>query len=69
MKEIEKDIPCIQINNKYKLNTYYEWAFKKANAEKLVKNQYNLDSYHRKQVICLSSMPLLLIYLTHIVRL
>ena len=44
-KLIDKDIPCLQINNKYRFNTYYDWAFKKANAEKLVKNQYNLDSF------------------------
>lgn len=45
LKEVEKEIPCLQINNKYRLNTYYDWAFKKANAEKIVKMQYNLDSF------------------------
>ena len=43
-KMIEKEIPCIQINDKYKPNVYYEWAFSKSNVEKIIKNQYNLES-------------------------
>ena len=42
-KTLENQIPCLQIN-KYKMNVYYEWAYSKNNAEKLIKNQYNLES-------------------------
>ncbi len=44
IKLIQNEIPCLQYNNKYRFNAYYDWAFKKSNAEKIVKNQYNLDS-------------------------
>ena len=44
-KEIEEDIPCIQVGNKYQMNLYYEWAFNSSNAEKAIKKQYNIDSF------------------------
>lgn len=45
LKTIENEIPCLNVNNKYRLNAYYEWAFSKSNTEKMVLNQYNLDSF------------------------
>lgn len=44
-KLMEMEIPCLQINDKYRLNTYYEWAFNQSNTEKIIKQQYNLDSF------------------------
>ena len=44
-KLMENQIPCLQINDKYRLNIYYEWAFSKTNTEKIIKEQYNLDSF------------------------
>ena len=43
-KHIENQIQCIQINSKYGFNQYYEWAFSKSNAEKIILSQYGLDS-------------------------
>lgn len=43
-KELEKNIPCIQSNDKYRLNEYYEWAFNLNNAEKNITRQYGIDS-------------------------
>ena len=37
-------IPCLQVNNKYRFNQYYDWAFNNSSAEKIVLNQYGLDS-------------------------
>ena len=42
-KEMENKIPCLQ-NSKFKFSIYYDWAFSKSNAEKLLYNQYNLTS-------------------------
>ena len=44
-KLLENQIPCIQTNDKYRFNTYYNWAFSKSNTEKIIKQQYNLDSF------------------------
>ena len=43
-KQLEGEIPCLNVGNKYNLNVYYDWAFNKSNAEKMVLNQYNLES-------------------------
>ena len=43
-KLIENEIPCVQINDRYKFNSYYNWAFNKSSAEKNVMQQYNLTS-------------------------
>jgi len=43
-KQLENLIPCLQINNKYRFNQYYDWAFSNSSAQKIVQNQYNLDS-------------------------
>ena len=43
-KQIENDITCLQVNNKYRFNQYYDWAFNKSNAEKMVQNQYSIES-------------------------
>ena len=44
-KEIEEEIPCMQVGNKYQMNLYYEWAFNSSNAENSMKKQYNIDSF------------------------
>jgi len=44
-KQLENDIPCLQINNKYRFNQYYDWAFNQSNAKKAVQTQYNLDTF------------------------
>ncbi|MBE5741321.1 MAG: DNA mismatch repair protein MutS [Clostridiales bacterium] len=43
-KALEASLPCMQGITKYRLNTYYDWAFLKDNAEKVITNQYNLSS-------------------------
>ncbi len=42
-KDISSQLPCLA-TNKYKFNTFYEWAFSYVNAEKVVLKQYNLNS-------------------------
>ncbi len=44
-KLLENQIPCVQLNDKYRFNSYYNWAFSKSNTEKIIKQQYNLDSF------------------------
>ena len=44
-KELEKDIPCLKINNKYRFVSYHDWAFSKNNAEKLLTKQYNIENF------------------------
>ncbi|MBQ8615460.1 MAG: DNA mismatch repair protein MutS, partial [Clostridia bacterium] len=43
-KQMENEIPCLQVNNKYRFNQYYDWAFSRSNAEKNVLKQYGLGS-------------------------
>lgn len=45
MFEMSKDVTCLSVNNKYHLTSYYDWAFSQSNAEKLIKNQYNIESF------------------------
>ena len=64
-KLIENEIPCIQINDRYKFNVYYNWAFTKSNAEKNIMQQYNLTSlkgfdFDKKN--CISAVGALLEY-------
>ena len=40
---LSNKIPCV-VTTSFKLNTYYDWAFKYSNAEKLVLSQYELSS-------------------------
>ena len=44
-KQLENEIPCLQTSNKFRFNQYYEWAFSGSNSEKLIKEQYHLDSF------------------------
>lgn len=37
-------LPCVQANDKFKFNSYYEWAFSYSNAEKNILSQFNLTS-------------------------
>ncbi len=64
-KLIENEIPCVQINDRYRFNTYYNWAFSKSTAEKNIMQQYNLTSlkgfdFDKKN--CIASVGALLEY-------
>ena len=41
--ELSNKIPCV-FTKQFKMNSYYEWAFSQSNAEKLIKNQYRIES-------------------------
>ncbi len=43
----ESKIPSLTVNDKFRLNQYYEWAFNISHAEKIIKQQYNIDSLKR----------------------
>lgn len=40
---VSNKIPSVQVG-KFRINSYYEWAFSQSNAEKIVKNQYSIES-------------------------
>ncbi|MBR2969860.1 MAG: DNA mismatch repair protein MutS [Clostridia bacterium] len=41
---MKDNIVCLNTNNQFRLNVYYDWAFNYSNAERVVLKQYNLDS-------------------------
>ena len=43
-KEISNDLLCVQSNDKFRFNVYYDWAFNYLDAEKMLLKQYNIDS-------------------------
>ena len=43
-KEISNDLLCVQSNDKFRFNVYYDWAFNYSDAEKMLLKQYNIDS-------------------------
>ena len=45
IKKLENNIPCLQANNRYKFNSYYEWAFKRSHADNIISQQYGIDSF------------------------
>ena len=44
MKEISDELPCVQSNDKFKFNIYYDWAFNYSDAQRAVLKQYNIES-------------------------
>ena len=44
MKELSKNLPCMQNKEEFKFEQYYDWAFNYSNAEKVILKQYNLNS-------------------------
>lgn len=44
MKDISNDLPCVQSNDKFKFNIYYDWAFNYSDAQRAVLKQYNIES-------------------------
>jgi len=42
---MQNEIPCLQNNDKYRLNVYYDWAYSTSNAEKIISKQYNIESF------------------------
>lgn len=65
MKTIAGSLPCVLSNNKIRFNEYYDWAFSRSNAEKVILKQYGLDSISRHEFdnnSCIISIGALLQY-------
>ena len=44
MIALNDKIPCLQVNNQYKLSQYYDWAFNITSTEKNICSQYGIES-------------------------
>lgn len=65
MKAFSNTLPCVEANEKYRFNEYYEWAFSSSNAEKAVLKQYDISSirgYDFDSNACIISVGALLQY-------
>ena len=65
MKDISNDLPCVQSNDKFKFNLYYDWAFNYSNCQTAVLKQYNIESikgYDFDSKYCIIAVGALLQY-------
>ena len=65
MKDISNDLPCVQSNDKFKFNLYYDWAFNYSNCQTAVLKQYNIKSikgYDFDSKYCIIAVGALLQY-------
>ena len=65
MKMISDELPCVQSNDRFKFNTYYDWAYNYSDAQRAILKQYNINSikgYDFDSKYCIIAIGALLEY-------